>query len=156
DVPGKARQHGPHGARSRGRQDAPLPDPHPSRRPRPGRALALRPGPGPNRVSPPLRAAVRELELIERLEQLLRSDRPRVLRGLGDDAAVVRAGAYAVTSVDTMVDGVHFRLGQLLPEEIGHRALAAAISDLAAMGASPGEAYLALGLPEGSSEEDAV
>jgi thiamine-monophosphate kinase len=72
-----------------------------------------------------------------------------VLRSIGDDAAVVRADRYAVTSVDAMVDGVHFRTEQLSPEEIGHRALAAAVSDLAAMGALPGEAYLALGLPAG-------
>ena len=55
-----------------------------------------------------------------------------------------------------MVDGVHFRTGQLTPEEIGHRALAAALSDLAAMGAEPGEAYLVLGLPAGTSSDDAV
>ncbi len=71
------------------------------------------------------------------------------MRAIGDDAAVVRADRYAVTSVDAMVDGVHFRTQQLSPEEIGHRALAAAVSDLAAMGAIPGEAYLALGLPAG-------
>ena len=55
---------------------------------------------------------------------------------LGDDAAVVRGRGYAVTSVDTMVDGVHFRSGELTPGEIGHRALAGALSDLAAMGAA--------------------
>ena len=68
---------------------------------------------------------------------------------MGDDAAVVRAGGYAVTSVDMMVDGVHFRVGELKMDEIGHRAMAAALSDLAGMGAEPGEAYLALGLPGG-------
>ncbi len=72
---------------------------------------------------------------------------PRLVRGIGDDAAVVRAGGYAVTSVDAMIDGVHFRTGQLTAEEIGHRALAGAVSDLAAMAAAPGEAYLVLGLP---------
>ena len=54
-----------------------------------------------------------EGELIERLEQVLQPSGARVIRGLGDDAAVVRAGRYAVTSIDTMVDGVHFRRGQL-------------------------------------------
>jgi thiamine-monophosphate kinase len=49
-----------------------------------------------------------------------------------------------------MFDGVHFRSEQLSAEEIGHRALAGALSDLAAMGVSPGEAYLALGLPTGT------
>jgi thiamine-monophosphate kinase len=79
-----------------------------------------------------------------------------VVRSIGDDAAVVRADRYAVTSVDAMVDGVHFRSDQLAPEEIGHRALAAAASDLAAMGARPGEAYLALGIPEGFGSEHAL
>ena len=77
----------------------------------------------------------------------------RVLRSLGDDAAVVRARGHAVTSVDMMVDGVHFRSDQLTGEEIGHRALAAALSDLAAMGAEAGEAYLALGLPPGAQRQ---
>ncbi len=96
---------------------------------------------------------MRELELIEALEQLLGSGDPRVLRGLGDDGAVVRARPYSVTSVDAMVDGVHFLASELSPAEIGHRALAGALSDLAAMGAEPGEAYLALGLtPQHGSE----
>jgi len=69
------------------------------------------------------------------------------VRWLGDDAAVVRAAELAVTSVDVMVDGTHFRLGQAKPADVGHRALAAALSDLAAMGAAPGEAYLAVVLP---------
>jgi thiamine-monophosphate kinase len=99
---------------------------------------------------------MRELELIERIEELVGRDGRRVVLGLGDDAAVVRAGAYAVTSIDSMVEGVHFRSGQLSGEEIGHRALAGALSDLAAMGASAGEAYLALGLPSGSDVEQAL
>jgi thiamine-monophosphate kinase len=95
-----------------------------------------------------------ELELIEQLRATFGDDHPRVLRSIGDDAAVVRAAPYAVTSVDTMVDGVHFRVGQLSFAEIGHRALAAALSDLAAMAASPGEAYFALGVPRGTATAD--
>jgi thiamine-monophosphate kinase len=96
---------------------------------------------------------MRERELIERLERVLAPRGgmgPEVLRWLGDDAAVVRGRGYAVTSVDTVVDGVHFRSGELTPAEIGHRALGSALSDLAAMGARPGEAYLALCLPSGT------
>jgi thiamine-monophosphate kinase len=78
------------------------------------------------------------------------------VRSIGDDAAVVRADRYSVTSVDAMVDGVHFRSEQLAPEEIGQRALAAALSDLAAMAARPGEAYLALGVPSGFGSERAL
>lgn len=92
---------------------------------------------------------VKEHELIDGIEAALETKSPCVIRSLGDDAAVVRGRGYAVTSVDAMTDGVHFRTGQLAPEEIGHRALAAALSDLAAMGAGPGEAYLLLGIPGG-------
>jgi thiamine-monophosphate kinase len=70
----------------------------------------------------------------------------------------VRARPVAVTSVDAMVDGVHFRLqeGWATPGEVGHRAMAGALSDLAAMGADPGEAYVVLGLPSGFGEDRAL
>lgn len=69
-------------------------------------------------------------------------------RWIGDDAAVVRAAPYAVVSTDSMVQGVHFRLGGhgLSPADVGWRALAGALSDLAAMGADAGEAYVSLGV----------
>ena len=98
-----------------------------------------------------------ELALIEAIERALAGSAPeRLVRPSGDDAAVVRARPYAVTSIDAMVDGVHFRLGQASPADAGHRALAAALSDLAAMGADPGEAYIALGLPPGFPQDDAL
>ncbi len=99
---------------------------------------------------------MRELELIESLRRVLVPGGPRVLRWLGDDAAVVRSRGYAVTSIDTMVDGVHFRRQQLSPAGIGRRALAGALSDLAAMAAQPGEAYLSLGVPAGLELTDAL
>ncbi len=81
-----------------------------------------------------------------------------MLRGVGDDAAVVRARPIAVTSLDAVVDGVHFRLagGWHEPEDVGRLAMAGALSDLAAMGAEPGEAYLLLGMPPGFSEQRAL
>ena len=92
-----------------------------------------------------------ELSLIAAFERLLRSRTDRLVRWLGDDAAVVRARAFQVVSVDAMVDGVHFRLDhpRVTPADAGHRALAAALSDLGAMGADAGEAYVTLGLPAG-------
>jgi len=99
-----------------------------------------------------------ERSLIAAIEAAL--ERPagaRVVRWIGDDCAVVRAGAFAAVSVDVMVDGTHFRLGAgVTPEDVGWRALAGAASDLAAMGADPGEAYLAVVLPPGMSDEDAI
>ncbi|MDQ3768831.1 MAG: AIR synthase related protein, partial [Actinomycetota bacterium] len=85
-----------------------------------------------------------EPELIALFTASLAASSPRVVVGPGDDAAVVRpGGALAVTSVDAMVDGVHFRLGATATHaDAAHRALAGALSDLAAMGARPGEAYV--------------
>jgi thiamine-monophosphate kinase len=70
----------------------------------------------------------------------------------------VRARPFCATSIDTFVEGVHFRLdeGWATPGEVGRRALASALSDLAAMGAAPGEAYIALALPSGLSEQQAL
>lgn len=97
-----------------------------------------------------------ERDLIAAIERRLSLRADRVLRGPGDDAAVVRARALAVTSIDTFVEGVHFRLSTHNHADVGHKALAAALSDLAAMGAGAGEAYVALGLPAGTGRELAL
>ena len=94
-----------------------------------------------------------ELALIAAIETAL-DDRSggRVLRFAGDDAAVVRARPLAVTSIDTVVEGTHFRSATHSPRDIGWKALATALSDLAAMGAEAGEAYVSLVLPRGSGD----
>jgi thiamine-monophosphate kinase len=99
-----------------------------------------------------------ERALIAAFEELLTNRSERVMRWVGDDAAVVRSRAVQVVSVDTMVDGVHFRLGDphVHPADAGWRALAAALSDVAAMGAEAGEAYVAMGIPEGFGAEAAT
>jgi thiamine-monophosphate kinase len=94
-----------------------------------------------------------EFELIEKLRAILPGDGPGVRLGSGDDAAVTEPRGATATSVDAIVEGVHFTLPQFSPEAVGHKALAAALSDLAAMGAEAGEAYVVLGLPESAGEE---
>ena len=71
---------------------------------------------------------------------------------------MVRARALSVTSVDAIVEGVHFRLGEGWADiaEVGRRAMAGALSDLAAMGAQAGEVYIVLGLPAGLAEAQAM
>lgn len=71
-------------------------------------------------------------------------------RGVGDDAALldVPAGEMLVVSADNIVEGVHFRDGWLTPREIGWRATAAALSDLAAMAAAPLGVLVSLSLPD--------
>jgi thiamine-monophosphate kinase len=80
------------------------------------------------------------------------------VRGIGDDATVVKALKLCVTTVDSIVEGVHFELGdpELSFEDIGWRALAGGLSDIAAMGAQTGEAYVALGIPSRVSEDQAL
>ena len=97
-----------------------------------------------------------ELALIEAIREALGAPGERVVRWTGDDAAVVRSRPLAVTSIDTVAEGVHFDLATHSPADVGHKALAAALSDLAAMGAEPGEAYVSLALPAGFSDAAAL
>jgi thiamine-monophosphate kinase len=93
-----------------------------------------------------------EFDLIAALRARLPDPVPPLIVGIGDDAAVTAPDGAAATSVDAMVDGVHFRRETTPLDAIGRRALAGALSDLAAMGARPGEAYVTLGVPEDLDE----
>jgi thiamine-monophosphate kinase len=95
---------------------------------------------------------VAELELIAAIETALADRSGRLVRWTGDDAAVTRARPFAVTSIDTLVDGVHFARATHSPSDIGWKALATALSDLAAMGADVGEAYVSVVLPDDVEE----
>jgi thiamine-monophosphate kinase len=97
-----------------------------------------------------------ELELIAAIQAALGAPGARVVRASGDDAAVVRARPFAVTSIDTLAEGVHFDLATCSPADAGHKALATALSDLAAMGADAGEAYVSLALPPGFPDSEAL
>ncbi len=90
-----------------------------------------------------------EFGLIERYFRGCGARRADVRVGVGDDAAILEcpAGTELVAAVDSLVDGVHFPHGSP-PASIGHRALAVNLSDLAAMGARPAWALLALTLPQ--------
>jgi thiamine-monophosphate kinase len=76
-----------------------------------------------------------EFDLIRRFLEDMPPLPDAVRVGPGDDAAVLRDGT--VVSVDMSVENVHFRRAWLEPEDIGYRAAAAALSDLAAMAAEP-------------------
>jgi thiamine-monophosphate kinase len=90
-----------------------------------------------------------EFALIERYFRTRGAQRADVRLGVGDDAALLQVppGCELVAATDTLVAGVHFPPGSP-PASIGHRALAVNLSDLAAMGARPAWALLALTLPE--------
>jgi len=90
-----------------------------------------------------------EFDIIDRFFRGCGAKRADVRVGVGDDAAILEcpAGAELVAAVDTLVDGIHFPHGSP-PASVGHRALAVNLSDLAAMGARPAWALLALTLPQ--------
>ncbi|HEY8082417.1 MAG TPA: thiamine-phosphate kinase [Solirubrobacterales bacterium] len=94
-----------------------------------------------------------EFELLARVRERLPAPGPQVRVGSGDDAAVTVPTGATATSVDALIEGVHFRRGQGSLAQIGHKALAVALSDLAAMGAEPGEAYVVLGVPPDLDED---
>jgi thiamine-monophosphate kinase len=97
-----------------------------------------------------------EFELLARIRERLPAAGRRVHLGSGDDAAITVPGGATATSVDALVDGVHFRRELASPAQIGHKALATALSDLAAMGAEAGEAYVALGAPLDLDEDGCI
>jgi thiamine-monophosphate kinase len=90
-----------------------------------------------------------EFALIDRYFRKAGAMRADVHLGVGDDAALLQSppGAQLVAAIDTLVEGVHFPPGSP-PASIGHRVLAVNLSDLAAMGARPAWALLALTIPK--------
>jgi thiamine-monophosphate kinase len=95
----------------------------------------------------------REFDLIRGfLRQQPASGAAHVLTGPGDDCAIVTAGAVAI-SVDMSVEGVHFRREWLTPEEIGWRAMTAALSDIAAMAAAPIGVLVALAVKADEADD---
>ncbi len=76
--------------------------------------------------------------------------------GIGDDAALLAppAGFEVATTTDMLLEGVHFLRGKTPPADLGWKSLAASLSDLAAMGAVPVQAFLSLGLPADAVVEE--
>jgi thiamine-monophosphate kinase len=72
-----------------------------------------------------------------------------LLRGIGDDGAVLKsiAGSNVVISTDLLVEGIDFRRNTSQPNQLGHKALAVSLSDIAAMGARPRWTLLSIGVP---------
>jgi thiamine-monophosphate kinase len=93
---------------------------------------------------------VREDELIERVRRRFRSKGGSLRIGIGDDAAVLRAGAgpEMVVTTDAFLENVHFLRKVQPPKAIGYKALARATSDIAAMGARARYFFLTVGLPD--------
>lgn len=94
-----------------------------------------------------------ELDLIRWIRAQLGRRRGRIIVDSGDDAAVVRFGKSRVLfKTDCVLDGIHFDSRTAKPEEIGHKAIARCLSDIAAMGCRPAFAVVALMAPSHARE----
>jgi len=94
---------------------------------------------------------VEEFALIRALAHRFAGKPSRVVRGIGDDAAVIAATtpAWWHVTTDLLAEGVHFDLRTASPESVGYRAAMANLSDIAAMGAIPRYLLISLAIPSG-------
>jgi len=97
-----------------------------------------------------------EFAFIDRITPGCQAGDPRrVIRGIGDDAAVIEAGDGAlVVTTDLLVERVHFLRGTISFRQLGYKALAVNLSDIAAMGAVPQEAFISIAIPPTVSVEE--
>src|SRR5690606_22752151 len=97
----------------------------------------------------PRAIAMAEFQLIDRIRERAAQGRGDVVLGIGDDAALLQPppGMQLVVTMDTLNEGVHFPAGTAAAD-IGWKALAVNLSDLAAMGAEPAWCTLSLSLPD--------
>ena len=89
-----------------------------------------------------------ELTRIERLSSIIGAPSSRVFTGIGDDAAVTASAKNRLLlCTDAMVEGIHFDLSYCDPTELGHKSLAATLSDIAAMNGEALYALFSLAMP---------
>jgi thiamine-monophosphate kinase len=95
-----------------------------------------------------------EFSLIRKIQRLLGKPSREVLVGIGDDAAVIRSpGERLLVTTDSQVETIHFRREFSKAQDIGHKALAVNLSDVAAMGGTPRYAVVSLGLNRGLNDK---
>ena len=95
------------------------------------------------------RPRLHEFRLIEQLRRAFGRTGPAVVRGIGDDAAIITParGRQLILTTDLLIEGVHFDLRTSSFEDVGYKAAIANLSDIAAMGARPEQALVSIALP---------
>src|SRR6266550_516090 len=105
-------------------------------------------------VPPPMRRRSMRLSQLGELGLLAELEQRGLARQLENDAALLDGGLVATQ--DALVEGVHFRLDRLTWRELGYRAAAVNLSDLAASGADPDGLLVAIVLPSGTELDDVL
>ncbi len=90
-----------------------------------------------------------EFNLIKRMSDILGNPSRKVIKGIGDDCAVVNYSSemLQLVTTDMLVENVHFELSTAKPFQIGWKSLAVNISDIASMGGEPTYAFVSVGFP---------
>ncbi len=111
--------------------------------------MSPRSDPRPPTPDPQSVEALGEFGLIARLRARLATSAPGLVRGIGDDAAVLSPtpGLSLLATTDALIEEVHFSFRLSPPDAVGYRAMVANLSDIAAMGGIPRAALVCLGLP---------
>ncbi len=91
--------------------------------------------------------ALSEEHILQVLEKYFPNRHPSLVLGRGDDCSIVRTQGNMCVSTDLFMEDVHFRTSYFSPQDVGHKALAVNISDIAAMGARPTAFSLGLAFP---------
>ncbi|MFQ5893045.1 MAG: thiamine-phosphate kinase [Nitrospinota bacterium] len=101
-------------------------------------------------------AEIGEIQLVDRLQSLARQADESLQIGIGDDCAVIRRpdGTAWLVTTDCLVEDVHFHSAFTTSEELGAKAVAVTVSDIAAMGGTPRFALVTLGLPNSTMLAD--
>jgi thiamine-monophosphate kinase len=104
---------------------------------------------------PKTSSPIHEFDLIHTLRKQYSLRTPSVIRGIGDDAAVItsQSGQWSVLTTDLLTEGIHFDLRTATMADIGFRAAAANLSDIAAMGGTPHYLLVALAFPRTASKQ---
>ncbi len=96
-----------------------------------------------------------EFELIEHIRASLKEEGEALIKGIGDDCAIgaVRPGFQLLSTIDALVEDVHFRRSYITPHQLGHKAMAVNLSDIAAMGGIPRYALISICIPRDVNQE---
>jgi thiamine-monophosphate kinase len=96
-----------------------------------------------------------EFGFINRIAAMGAAPRPSVIKGIGDDCAVIDVGGpdYLLVTTDLLVEKVHFLMDRGGPQELGAKAIAVNVSDIAACGGTPQAAFVSVAIPENTAVE---